>query len=53
MFREVNIKRYIAATTTRRTFNHVTCEEIENRENLTLFKSRAVATYKGKILNFY
>ena len=51
MFREVNMKRYIAATTTRRTFNHVTCEEIESRENLTLFKSRAAATYKGKILN--
>ena len=50
MFREVNMKRFITATTTRRTFHHVTCTDIESRENLTLHKSRAVATYGGNLL---
>ena len=52
MFREVTMKRYVNATTTRRTFHHVTCATIESRENLTLFKSRAVATYEGKFLGY-
>ena len=52
MFREVSMKRYVAATSTRRTFHHVTCADIESRQNLTLCKSRAVATYEGKYWSY-
>jgi hypothetical protein len=47
MFREVNMKRYLAATTTRRTFFHVTRDQIETPENLRIFKSRSVSTFEG------
>ena len=48
MFREVNNKRYLAATTTRRTYFHVTRAQIETPENVKLFKSRSVCTLDGK-----
>ena len=48
MFREVNHKRYLAASTTRRMFYHVTRSLVETSENLNLFKSRSVSTLVGK-----
>jgi hypothetical protein len=48
MFREVSNKRFIAATTTRRTFSHITRQQVETPENVQLFKSRSVCTLDGK-----
>ena len=48
MFREVNHKRYLAGSTTRRMFYHVTRSLVETSENLNLFKSRSVSTLVGK-----
>ena len=50
MFREVNNRRYLAATTTRRTFNHVTRSQVETAENVQLFNARAVCTFDGMYL---
>ena len=47
MFREVNMKKYLSATTTRRIFSHVTAAQIESSHNLKTFKSRSVATLEG------
>ena len=50
MFREVNMKRYLAASTTKRVFHHVTRAQVETPESLRLFKSRTVSTYEGMIM---
>ena len=47
MFREVNMSKYLAATTTRRQFYHVTAAEIESQANTKLFHSRSVSTLEG------
>ena len=48
MFREVNHKRYLAATTTRRSFTHITRSQVETPENVQLFKSRTVCSFDGR-----
>ena len=48
MFREVNMKRFVAATTTRRVFTHVTRELVETSDTVMLLSSRAVSTFDGK-----
>ena len=48
MFREVNNKRFLAASTTRRQFNHVTRSSVETPENVKLFKNRSVSTLDGR-----
>ena len=49
MFREVNMKRFVAATTTRRVFTHVTRELVETPDTVRLLNSRAVSTFDGKV----
>ena len=48
MFREVNMTRYLAATTTKRVFCHVTRGQVETPESLRLFHTRTVSTYAGE-----
>ena len=52
MFREVTHKRFLSATTTRRTYTHVTRPDVETPENVKLFKSRAVCTFDGRYIFF-
>ena len=48
VFREVNMKKYLAASTTRREFFHVTSSQVESPPNLKIFKNRSVSTLEGK-----
>ena len=52
MFREVNNKKFLLATTTRRIFSHVSQAQIETPENVKLFKSRSVSTLDGEQKHF-
>ena len=47
MFREVNMARFLTASTTRREFFHVTRAMVETASNIRLFNNRAVSTYYG------
>ena len=42
------MKRFVAATTTRSVFTHVTKKLVETPESVRLLSSRAVSTYDGK-----
>ena len=53
MFREVNNKRYLSATTTRRLYFHVSRDEVESPDNVKLFKQRRVCTLQGEHILFY
>ena len=48
MFREVNMKKYLSASTTRREFHHVTASQVESLPNVKIFKDRSVSTLEGK-----
>ena len=43
------MKRFVAATTTRRVFTHVTRELVETPDTVRLLNSRVVSTFDGKV----
>ena len=49
MFREVNMVKFLAATTTRRQFYHVSADDVLSPANARLFENRIVSTLEGMI----
>ena len=48
MFREVNMQKYLSASTTRRSFYHVSADQVVSSVNSEVFMHRSVATLEGK-----
>ena len=49
-FREVSQAKFLAATTTRRSYIHLTGEDVEGKDTVKLLKERQVEQFAGTFL---